>query len=219
MKKSLIASTMILGICSLINAQVGINTVENAIPKVTLQVDGKPDQPSVQDGILVPRITRVQLAAKDTVYSADQNGALIFITDISGTSTPKTADITSTGFYYYNSSTLKWTAVAPASSEAKDYGKGSFTPNSTTVNVSQTVDWTSYASYNYIELVNPSGVSNSTLNFPSASAIIGTLYLYNNCGQMLTFDGSPLSTKYLTYGAALHLYSDGTKWYLMAGRD
>ncbi|WP_128330837.1 hypothetical protein [Apibacter sp. HY039] len=217
MKKSLIASTMILGMCSLINAQVGVNTVD---PKVTLQIDGKPNDTGAQDGILIPRITRAQLVAKDDVYLENQNGVLIFVTDVTGGSSPKTAGITSTGFYYYNNTTLKWTAVAPASSEAKDYGNGSFTPNAVSVNVSTSVDWSGYTSYNYFEMVNPEGVDNSTVNFPSATTITGTVYLFNNCGQILTFTGTtPGNITNLVKGAALHLYSDGTKWYLMAGRQ
>lgn len=57
-------------------SQVGINTSE---PKATLDVVGKPSETNVLDGFIVPRITAIQLKAKN--YTSEQKGALIYVTE------------------------------------------------------------------------------------------------------------------------------------------
>jgi hypothetical protein len=95
---------------SIASAQVGVG---NTSPKATLDITGV-STTTVADGVLVPRYTAAVLATKDNAYGADQNGALVFITDASS-ATGKTADVTAVGFYYYNHATSKWKAVGGAS--------------------------------------------------------------------------------------------------------
>lgn len=61
------------------------------------------------DGVLVPRMSEDQLDAKNTAYANDgvdptknQNGALVFVTAVDGTTTGKTVNVTAVGFYYYD---------------------------------------------------------------------------------------------------------------------
>lgn len=102
--------------------RVGINTTT---PATTLDVAADATNASKPDALLVPRLTRAQLLAKDNVYTAAQNGALAFITTIDGTATTKTANVTAVGFYYYDGQTTNtWIAVggnvAPANPSWRD---------------------------------------------------------------------------------------------------
>ena len=60
---------------TLIYGQVGINT---QTPKTTLEVVGKPNDIGHYDGIIPPRITGNQLAAK--TYSSAKQGACLLYT-------------------------------------------------------------------------------------------------------------------------------------------
>lgn len=78
--------------------RVGIG---NANPMATLDVAGNPTNTTSPDGVIVPRITRAQLIAK-TAYGTNQTGAMIYITDLSGTVNAQTANVTTTGLYFFN---------------------------------------------------------------------------------------------------------------------
>lgn len=90
------------------SAQVGINTPD---PKATLDVVGKPLDTTTFDGIIAPRISGDDLRAK--IYTSDQTGALIYVTIPDTSPSGQTADVTSTGYYYYdgNVSVNKWIKV------------------------------------------------------------------------------------------------------------
>ncbi|CAA7391353.1 hypothetical protein [Chryseobacterium fistulae] len=105
MKKTFITLTIAVGTFAF--GQVGVNTTE---PKSTLDVMGVLS-PTVPDGILIPRYSVTELAAKDAAYGASQNGVMVFITTGVGT-TGKTSEITGAGFYYYNDPTSKWKGIA-----------------------------------------------------------------------------------------------------------
>lgn len=47
-------------------------------------------------------MTRSQLVAKEAQYSLDQKGAIVFVTDLSGTLSSKTVNITKEGYYYFD---------------------------------------------------------------------------------------------------------------------
>ncbi|MDR7209386.1 hypothetical protein [Flavobacterium piscis] len=87
-------------------SQIGINNVD---PKATLDVTGTPTVITVPDGVIPPRITRAELINK-TAYSTDQLGAILFVTDLSGTVNTATANITEVGYYYFDGS--NWQKIA-----------------------------------------------------------------------------------------------------------
>jgi hypothetical protein len=105
MKKSIL-----LLICLLLSflsfSQIGINNVD---PKATLDVTGTPSVITVPDGVIPPRITRTELINK-TAYSTAQLGAMLFVTDLSGSTNTATANITEVGYYYFDG--LKWQKIA-----------------------------------------------------------------------------------------------------------
>ena len=87
-----------------VNAQVGINTTT---PSSTFDVS-KSSQATIPDGVLVTRITGDELKAKDALYLANQNGTLVYVTAVSATTTPKTVNVKTPGFYYYDNSISQW---------------------------------------------------------------------------------------------------------------
>lgn len=88
-------------------SQVGINTSD---PEATLDIKGKP-QTNIPDGVLVPRFTVDELSMKDAAYGDAQNSALVFVTSGIGSS-GKTMNIKKPGFYYYDTPSNLWKAVA-----------------------------------------------------------------------------------------------------------
>lgn len=94
-----------IALSSNIYSQVGINTID---PQTTLDVIGVGTSTTTPDGIIAPRITRQQLAAKSiTTYAAAQTGAIVYVTDATlptGTipSVAQTIEIISSGYYFFN---------------------------------------------------------------------------------------------------------------------
>ncbi len=85
---------------SQLHSQVGIGT---NTPKATIEITGQPNVSSTADGVIAPRITRSQLIAK-TAYSSDQVGAIVYVSDLSGTINAVTNNVTQVGYYYFNGS-------------------------------------------------------------------------------------------------------------------
>ena len=98
--------------------RVGINTTN---PKTTFDVNGKIDGSGnllTTDitGLQAPRLTRAELTAKgNTLYGADQKGALVYITDVSGgDANSQRTNISAVGYYYFDGTV--WQAVANGAS-------------------------------------------------------------------------------------------------------
>lgn len=100
-------------------AQVGIETTD---PKTTLQVEGQPANINTPDGVQAPVLTLAQLDAKIAAYVADQDGAIVYVDDVSaGSTTTETAKIITPGYYYYDATNDLWEALG-----AKRYSVGDF---------------------------------------------------------------------------------------------
>ena len=80
-----------------IYGQVGINT---QTPETTLEVVGKPNDISHYDGIIPPRITGNQLAAK--TYSSAKQGAVVYATSPPSNLTGQVKNITEAAPYYFD---------------------------------------------------------------------------------------------------------------------
>lgn len=89
---------------SLAYSQVGINI---EAPKATLDVTAKTTDGTKPEGIIAPRLTGDQIKAADAQYDTPQIGTIVYATAAVGTSTPKTVNITSPGYYYFDN-TLVW---------------------------------------------------------------------------------------------------------------
>ena len=111
---------MLTGTAFAQEGRVGINTTD---PKTTFDVNGKiggSGKLLITDitGMQAPRLTREELTAKgNTLYGADQKGALVYITDISGgDATSQRINISAVGYYYFDGG--KWQAVASGTGAA-----------------------------------------------------------------------------------------------------
>jgi hypothetical protein len=92
--------TLLTMTCSLFAfSQVGIL---NNNPSATLDVSAQPTNLTKADGIIAPRLTGDQLRAKDSLYTTEQTGSLVYVTAAVTTTSPKTINVTSSGYYHYN---------------------------------------------------------------------------------------------------------------------
>ena len=80
-----------------VQGQVGINT---QTPEATLEVVGKPTDTNHYDGIIPPRITGNQLAAKS--YSSAKKGAVVFATAPATNLSGQVIHITESGLYCFD---------------------------------------------------------------------------------------------------------------------
>lgn len=97
--KNFFLTVISLFVIGSIHAQVGVNT---ETPATTLHVIPTRTDGSTAEGIIAPNLKRSEVIAKDGRYATPQTGAMIYVSDLSGTLTTKTAKITSTGYYYFD---------------------------------------------------------------------------------------------------------------------
>ncbi|CAD0220880.1 hypothetical protein KYG33_09850 [Chryseobacterium sp. D764] len=205
MKKILLTAIMLVGLSAFSKAQttgrVGINTTT---PAATLDVVANTTDNARPDALLVPRMTRAQLLAKDAAYTTAQNGALAFVTTIDGTATPKTTNVTAVGFYYYDGQTTNtWITVG---------GGGIVTPVAPSVRTSATGADLSAADLNgYVFLTTNADLS----TIPVSAATKGkTITLVKVGGGTLTVNGASAASfnSMTTNGRGLGFVYDGASW-------
>lgn len=107
-----------------VQGQVGINT---QTPEATLEVVGKPNDINHYDGIIPPRITGDQLAAK--IYSSAKKGAIVFATSSATNLVGQVIHITEPGLYYFDGTI--WQPSAKEVDPVEYYIALTFDPNST----------------------------------------------------------------------------------------
>lgn len=151
------------------SAQVGVGTTN---PLVSLQVD-KSALAAEADGVLVPRVSVADLNAKTDAYVGAQNGALVFINDLTGTAAGKTSNVTATGFHYYESASDKWVSLKSPASSPQRYENIRGTVNTITAN------HTVLPSDHFIVTNAAAGI---TITFPNLTAADAgrVVYVYNN---------------------------------------
>ena len=120
-----------------IQGQVGINTQN---PEATLEVVGKPNDTHHFDGIIPPRITGNQLAAK--TYSIAKKGAVVFATSPASNLSGQVINIKESGLYFFDG-----TIWQPFSKEPTEYQVIlSFDSNSTS-SLTATSSWSPPINY------------------------------------------------------------------------
>ncbi|PQL94014.1 hypothetical protein [Apibacter adventoris] len=230
MKKNFLLMTLLLTMCIMGKAQIGIN--QNS-PMANLDIKASVT-PTFAEGLLIPKVSVSLLDAMSSRYNQDLDGVLVNVTQITNSTDSKTIDIKNVGFYYYDQPQSKWKRTDV------NLGNGSFTPNIIKMAVSKNTKWSNYVNYNYFEFYED-GSFNSTINMPAPNVFANkTIYLRNNAGGNLILDctdkadfpdtinpdnsvtqniglGGLLS--YSLYGSsAIQAYSDGNRWYLMSGQ-
>lgn len=102
MKKVFLLICLSIGIGTNIWSQVGVNTES---PKATLDVMALPDVSSAIDGLIAPRLSGSQLQSKNSLYTSDQVGVIVYAESASpnaGVTTDKTRNIILPGYYYFD---------------------------------------------------------------------------------------------------------------------
>ena len=97
-------NTILLGalfVSGIAFSQVGINTDS---PKATLDVVSSPSDITKTDGFIAPRLKGSELKVKDALYSANQTGAIVYVTEAltSSATSPKTINVTMVGYFYFD---------------------------------------------------------------------------------------------------------------------
>lgn len=99
--KSKLFTLALLSVGFSLSAQVGINTGQ---PQASLDVMGFPSDANKLDGVIAPRLTGVQLKAKN--YTTAQTGAIVYVTSAETAPTGQTVDVIVPGYYYFDGT--KW---------------------------------------------------------------------------------------------------------------
>lgn len=171
-----------------VNAQVGINTTT---PSSTFDVS-KSSQATVPDGVLVTRITGDELKAKDALYLANQNGTLVYVTAVSTTTTPKTVNVKTPGFYYYDNSISQWVGAFKNDNFPKFFYMPSVLVNTATLGT-KTLDL--YALY-FAQFNNPpvksAGSKGSIPTLPKAQLEYYVTYYDTTLMDTVTIDANGL---------------------------
>ncbi|HCC93953.1 MAG TPA: hypothetical protein DEQ26_06435 [Flavobacteriaceae bacterium] len=152
-------------------SQVGVNTTT---PSSTLDVSVKMNGSAIDNsqvyGLQAPRLTRAELAVTSgttSKYGTNQKGAIVYITDVSGTDTGGSStqrlNITTAGYYYFDGNI--WQAISINSQEPWNVG-GSTTPATRN---SEAIYQTGY-----VGVGNFSGDTNSRGSLTNAFTIAGT---------------------------------------------
>ena len=137
MKKNLILLSAIV-FSGLAFGQVGINTLS---PIATLDVVAKATDGTTAEGIIAPRLTGDQIKASDSKYGAEQKAAIIYALSAVTTSSTKTANITSEGYYYFDGAL--WQKLVNASGGNTLYSaNGTLSDNRTVTMGSRTLKFT-----------------------------------------------------------------------------
>ena len=189
MKKNIILLGALV-ISSVAYAQVGIN---NEAPKATLDVTAKTTDNTTAEGIIAPRLSGDDIKGKDTQYTIDQKGAIVYATAAVGSASTKTANITSEGYYYFDGAIWSkfgsGTATAgaepwynsagniPATANNQNiYQMGKVGINKSTVPTHQ-LDVTGDLKANYVS----GGVNNGiNTNYPGLGEPANIMYVANN---------------------------------------
>ena len=108
------ATAMLLFNGALFNISAQVTIGSDQAPKTTLDVVTQPDGSSTADGITAPRLTLAQLNARSGKYGTAQTGAMVYITDASGSTKPGYSDqVTCVGLVFWSGSNWLSSCAAP----------------------------------------------------------------------------------------------------------
>lgn len=206
MKKFLFTATMLVAFATVSQAQQGRVGINTSAPAATLDVVATTTDATRPDALLVPRMTRAQLYNKDAAFLAAQDGALVFVTTIDGTATTKTANVTASGFYYYDGrSTNTWIAVGGGAAPAGMSVRAQTAATISDADLNNAIVVTSNVTFNLATLTKTNG---KTISFIDATP---------PGGFSVTGVHSSATTSPIQQGGTLTYICDGTNWYSFNG--
>ena len=95
--------------------RVGINTSN---PAATLDVVASPSISTRIDGFIAPRLEGSELKSKDSLYTSDQTGTIVYAKSAANPTTAKTINVTTAGYYYFDGSV--WQKVVSGAVDKTD---------------------------------------------------------------------------------------------------
>lgn len=164
MKRKLLLASLLLSYGALFS-QIGINTVS---PAATLDITAKTSDGSKAEGIILPRLTGNQLKSGDASYTPAQKGTMVYVTAAVTGPTPKTVNINSEGYYYFDGEV--WQKVINGNSDINIYSAdGTLSGNRTVAMADKTLNFisTSTAGTSHFN------VDGTTLNVDAVNHRIG----------------------------------------------
>lgn len=138
MKKYIFLATFLsVAMASAQEQKVGVNTMN---PKTTLDVVA-PSEIAHPAGMQAPRLTREELTSLESSYTSEQEGTLVYVTDISGGDTLGQREmVTELGYYYFNGSL--WIRIISTSEYDNIYiSDGTLTGNRTVTQNDKTLSF------------------------------------------------------------------------------
>jgi len=97
------ATAMLLFNGALFNVSAQVTIGSDQTPKATLDVVKLPATSNTPDGIIAPNMTLAELNAKSALYTTAQKGAMVYITDASGSTKPGYSDqVTCVGLVFWS---------------------------------------------------------------------------------------------------------------------
>jgi len=169
--------------------QVGIGTQN---PQVTLHIE-KSATAGMPDGIIAPRLSGDDLKIRDEKYNGNQNSAIVYVTSKPTLPEGKTINVTSSGYYYYDSNAGKWVSMKGGTGNGSYISSASVVLNGNSFERSAlTGDATAVRNSNNIRVT---GLQGKPLSATPPSS-----------GQILEYDGTQWKPTDNTYGNIKKLY-------------
>jgi len=145
-------------------AQVGIN---NTSPKATLDITARTSDGSKAEGLLAPRLTGDQIKAADSQYSDVHSGALVYATAAATSPEGKTANITDSGYYFFDGNI--WQRVSTGSGNNVYTADGSLDNNRTVNMPNKSLSFTPTGT----QLINQFNVDGTTFSVDALNNRVG----------------------------------------------
>lgn len=164
MKKRLLFVSLMLSYGTVFS-QMGINTTA---PAATLDITAKTSDGSKAEGIILPRLTGNQLKSGDVNYTSAQKGAMVYVTAAVTGATPKTTNINSEGYYYFDGNV--WQKVINGNNDTNIYSvDGTLSGNRAVAMADKTLNFISTATTGTSHF----NVDGTTLNIDAVNHRIG----------------------------------------------
>ncbi|MDY3363350.1 hypothetical protein PG623_04965 [Riemerella anatipestifer] len=201
------------------NGKIGINT---PYPNATLeiQISDANKSGSTKEGILIPNVSAERA---ENMGTGLEDGTLLFIGSGAANATGTTSNYNGKGFYYFDKTAAKWVKVGAASTTKEFTARLGQT-------VSASYEWTKEGGVSSGKEIGLADfyeftVDAGALKLPAPSAHKGAIiHFKNSTGGTLVYTGTngvdfPSETSSITASSAQMVWSDGTKWYLIGGRN